>query len=56
MSDLTHVEIEQRDDVVAARLTGELDISVAESAGKKIADAVPSSAGVFGSGSSPSSA
>ena len=44
MSDLTHVEIEQRDDVIVARLTGELDISVAESTGRKIAEAVPSSA------------
>jgi anti-anti-sigma factor len=44
LSDLAHVEIDQRDDVVVARLTGELDISVAESAGRKIAEAVPSSA------------
>lgn len=44
MSDLTQVEIEQRDEVVVARLTGELDISVAESTGRKIAEAVPSSA------------
>ena len=44
MSDLTQVEIEHRDDVVVARLTGELDISVAQTTGKKIADAVPSSA------------
>jgi anti-sigma B factor antagonist len=44
LSDLTQVEIEQRDDVVVARLTGELDISVAESTGRKITDAVPSSA------------
>ena len=44
MSDLTHVEIDQRDDVVVARLTGELDISVAESTRRKIAEAVPSSA------------
>ena len=44
MSDLTQVEIEQQDDVVVARLTGELDISVAESTGRKIAEAVPSSA------------
>jgi anti-anti-sigma factor len=43
-SELTQVEIEQRDDVVVARLTGELDISVAESTGRKIAEAVPSSA------------
>jgi anti-sigma B factor antagonist len=44
LNDLTHVEIDQRDDVVVARLTGELDISVAESTGRKIAEAVPSSA------------
>ena len=44
MSDLTQVEIEHRDAVVVARLTGELDISVAESTGRKIAEAVPSSA------------
>ena len=43
-SDLTQVEIEQRDDVVVARLSGELDISVAESTGRKIAESVPSSA------------
>jgi anti-sigma B factor antagonist len=44
MDELVRVEIEQRDEVVVARLTGELDIAVAQSAGKKIADAVPSSA------------
>src|SRR4051812_28042618 len=39
------MEIEQRDDdVVVARLSGELDISVAQSTGRKIAEAVPSSA------------
>jgi anti-anti-sigma factor len=40
------VQIEQRDgdDVVVARLTGELDISGAETVGQSIADAVPSSA------------
>jgi len=43
--DLIRVQIEQReDDVVVARLTGELDISVAERTGREIADAVPSSA------------
>jgi anti-anti-sigma factor len=41
---LTQVEIEQRDDVVVARLTGELDISVAETTRTKIAEAVPNSA------------
>jgi len=44
LSDLAQVEIEQRDDVVVARLTGELDISVAQKTGSKIAEAVPSSA------------
>jgi anti-anti-sigma factor len=45
MEDLVGVEIEQRDDdVVVARLSGELDISAAERTGMKIADAVPSSA------------
>jgi anti-anti-sigma factor len=45
MEDLVGVEIEQRDDdVVVARLTGELDISAADRTGKKIAEAVPSSA------------
>lgn len=43
--DLVGVQIEQRDDdVVVARLTGELDISVADQARRKIADAVPNSA------------
>ena len=44
IDDLIGVEIEQRDDVVVARLSGELDISVAETTGRKIADAVPSAA------------
>jgi anti-anti-sigma factor len=46
MNELVRVEIEERDDgeVVIARLSGELDIAVAQSAGRKIADAVPSSA------------
>jgi anti-anti-sigma factor len=44
IDDLIGVEIEQRDDVVVARLSGELDISVAEKTGRKIADAVPGSA------------
>ena len=39
------MEIEQRDDdIVVARLSGELDISVADSAGQRIADSIPSSA------------
>ena len=45
MEDLVGLEIEQRDDdVVVARLTGELDISAADRTGKRIAEAVPSSA------------
>ena len=46
MEDAVGVDIEQRDDgrVVVARLTGELDIAVAESVGTQIAAAVPSSA------------
>jgi anti-anti-sigma factor len=44
IDDLIGVETEQHDDVVVARLSGELDISVAEKTGRKIADAVASSA------------
>lgn len=46
MDDLVRVQIEQRDgdDVVVARLSGELDIAGAEPVGKRIAEAVPSSA------------
>jgi anti-anti-sigma factor len=46
MEDLVEVHIEQRrgDDVVVARLTGELDIAGAASTGQRIAEAVPSSA------------
>ena len=44
MTDLIGVEIEERDDVVVARLSGELDISVAEPTGRKIAESVSSSA------------
>jgi anti-anti-sigma factor len=43
--ELIGVEIEERDDdIVVARLSGELDISVAERTGKRIAEGVPSSA------------
>jgi anti-anti-sigma factor len=43
--ELIGVQIEKRDDdVVVARLTGELDISVAEQTGRQIGEAVPSSA------------
>ena len=46
MDDLVEIQIEQLegDDVVVARLTGELDISGADSIGQRIAEAVPSSA------------
>ena len=44
-NDLIGVEIDERDGVViVARLAGELDISVAEPTGRKIAESVPSSA------------
>ena len=44
MEELIGVDIEEQGDVVVARLSGELDISVAEVTGNRIADAVPSSA------------
>ena len=44
MENLIGVEIEERDEVVVARLTGELDIAVAEGTGRKIGASVPSSA------------
>jgi anti-anti-sigma factor len=46
MEDLVQMQIEQREgeDVVVARLTGELDLAGAESVGRRIAEAVPSSA------------
>jgi anti-anti-sigma factor len=46
MDNLVGVDIEHRDGgaIVVARLTGELDIAVAESVGSRIAEAVPSSA------------
>jgi anti-anti-sigma factor len=45
VNDLVNMKIEQRDeDVVVVRLTGELDLSVAEPAGQRIIAAVPSSA------------
>jgi anti-anti-sigma factor len=43
--DLVGLEIEQRDDdIVVARLSGELDMSVAERTGRRIAESIPSSA------------
>jgi anti-anti-sigma factor len=46
MDNLVQVQIEERegDDIVVARLTGELDISGADSNGQRIAEAIPSSA------------
>ena len=46
MEDLVQVEIEDRDadDIVVARLSGELDIAGADRIGQAIAEAVPSSA------------
>jgi anti-sigma B factor antagonist len=44
MTELVELEIEQRDDVVIARLTGELDIAGAPGLGDRIHDAVPTSA------------
>ena len=44
MEELIGVEIEEKGEVVVATLTGELDISVAEVTGRRITDAVPSSA------------
>jgi anti-sigma B factor antagonist len=41
---LVGLEIEERGDIVIARVTGELDISGASHAGDRIADAVPTSA------------
>jgi anti-anti-sigma factor len=44
MDELVGMQIEHGDEVVVVRLTGELDLSVAEPAGQRIASAVPSSA------------
>ena len=46
MKELVQIEIEEREgaEVVVARLTGELDISGADATGRRIAEAVPSSA------------
>jgi anti-anti-sigma factor len=41
---LVGLEIEERGDVVVARVTGELDIAGAARTGERIADAVPTSA------------
>jgi anti-sigma B factor antagonist len=44
VSDLARVEVEERDDVVIARVEGELDLSSSPSAGEAIEAALPSSA------------
>jgi len=42
--DLVQLEIEERGEVVVARVTGELDLAGAPSTGEAIAEAVPTSA------------
>jgi anti-sigma B factor antagonist len=42
--DLVQLETEARDDVIIARVTGELDLAGAPSTGEAIAEAVPTSA------------
>jgi anti-anti-sigma factor len=42
--ELAQVELEEQGDVVVARVTGELDVSVAPRTGEAIAEAVPTSA------------
>ena len=44
MTDLVELEIEERGEVVVARLSGELDIAGAQGIGERIHDAVPTSA------------
>ena len=44
MTDLVELEIEERGEVVVARLSGELDIAGAPGIGERIHDAVPTSA------------
>lgn len=44
MSDLSGLSIQERDGVVLARVSGELDIAEAASTGQRISDAVPPSA------------
>jgi anti-anti-sigma factor len=44
VTDLVELEIEQRGEVVVARLTGELDIAGAPGMGERIHEAVPTSA------------
>jgi len=44
VTDLVGLEIEQRGEVIVARVTGELDIAGASSTGESIGEAVPTSA------------
>jgi len=44
MNDIAELRLEERDELVVARVTGELDISVAPRIGDQIAEAVPTSA------------
>jgi anti-anti-sigma factor len=44
VTDLVELEIEERGEVVVARLSGELDIAGASGIGERIHDAVPTSA------------
>jgi anti-anti-sigma factor len=44
VTDLVGLEIEERGEVVVARLTGELDIAGAQGIGERIHEAVPTSA------------
>jgi anti-anti-sigma factor len=45
MTDYVALAIEERDDVIVARVSGELDLAGARRTGESIAEAVPSSAG-----------
>ena len=44
MTDLVRVEASEHDGIVVARVTGELDLSVADETGRTISEAVPNSA------------
>jgi anti-sigma B factor antagonist len=44
MADIAELMLEERDELVVARVTGELDVSVSPGMGDKIAEAVPTSA------------
>ena len=47
MTELVELEIEERGEVVVARVTGELDIAGASALGERIDDAVPTSARIL---------